>query len=173
MDAPWGLVARLGRGYVQGTAGTFLDAAVAMAFFNPEVGFVISPNAMVWSGSLVAPWTGVYRMAFGSQDSMHLQIDGQPVDVVTVRPEGWQTVGSGSAVQLSQGAHRVQVTLDITHGGRELARWNWVPPQANGAMDTDSEWSVVPPHVLRPDQGAISVVGRHEETDARAQPTGR
>jgi hypothetical protein len=160
MDAPWGLLAHLSRAYVQGQPSAFLDATVAMAFFDPEVGFVIAPNTMVWSGSLVAPRSGLYRMAFSSEDTMHLQVDGQPVDVVSVKPDDWQTVGTGSTVQLSQGAHRVQVTLDISHGGRELARWNWVPPQANGALETTSDWSVVPPQVLRPDPGAVSVGAR-------------
>lgn len=88
---------------------------------------------------------------------MHLQVDGQPVDVVTVKPEGWPTVGAGSQVTLSEGPHRVQVTLDITHGGRELARWNWVPPSSSGALDIETGWSVVPPQFLRPDAN-VSVV---------------
>ena len=89
---------------------------------------------------------------------MHLQLDDQPVDVMTVRPERWQNVGTGSQVVLSEGVHRVQVTLDITHGGRELARWNWVPPLASGAIDANGAWSVVPPQVLRPDADVVSVV---------------
>jgi hypothetical protein len=151
MDAPWGLLAHLDRVSFDTQANGWLDATVAMAFFDPELGFIVSPNALVWSGSLIAPYSGTYRMAFASEDTMRLQVDGRPVDVVTVRPEGWATVGTGSQMQLTQGAHRVQVTLDISHGGRELARWNWVPPTPTGAVDTSSPWSVVPPWVLRPD----------------------
>lgn len=152
MDAPWGLQARLA-GPLSGTApGTFLDSTVSQTFFDPELGFVIIPNSIVWTGSLLAPRSGAYRMAFASEDTLHLQIEGQPVDVVTVKPEGWHSVGPGSQVQLSRGPHRIQVTLDISHGGRDLARWNWVPPQPNGALDPTAEWSVVPPRVLRPVQ---------------------
>ncbi len=155
MDAPWGLTARVARS-TGDAASVQLDATVAMAFFDPELGFVIAPNSIVWSGSLIAPRDGTYRMAFASEDTMHLQVDNQPVDVVTVKPEGWATVGVGSQVQLTSGPHRVQVTLDVSHGGRDLARWNWIPPMPSGGMDPSSSWSVVPPRNLRPD-ASVSV----------------
>jgi hypothetical protein len=128
-----------------------LDAMLAMAFFEPELGPVVQPNAVVWSGSLLAPHGGTYRLAFAADDAMHLQIDGAPVNVVTVPPDGWRDVGMGSTVELGAGSHRVEIQLDITHGGRELARWNWVPPRADGVVDAQGGWSVVPPWVLRPD----------------------
>ncbi|MBV8715987.1 MAG: glycosyltransferase family 39 protein [Chloroflexi bacterium] len=150
MDAPWGLLARLTR--PTGTAAdVYLDSMVSMAFWDPELAAVQPPNQLTWSGSLLAPSTGVYRMAFASEDSMHLELDGQPLDVVTLRPDDWRTLGLGSTVQLEAGAHRVRVVLDVTHSGRELARWNWVPPQPTGAVDANAAWSVVPPWVLRPD----------------------
>ena len=145
MDAPWGLLAHLGT-----PATTLLDSTVSMAFFDPELGFVSSPNVILWTGSLLAPRTGVYRMAFAAEDDMQLQVDGRPIDVVTVGPDAWRNVGVGSQVELSAGPHRVQVSLGITHGGRELARWNWVPPLDSGTVDTATPWSVVPPSVLRP-----------------------
>ena len=154
MDAPWGLLARLGRTpSSSGNAVTdaHLDSTVSMAFEDPELGFVAIPNSLVWTGSLLVPRSGAYRMAFAAEDAMHLSLDGVPVEVVTVKPDDWGAVGSGSIVQLSEGAHRVEVRLDITHGGRELARWNWVPPQPNGVPDLSAAWSVVPPAVLRPD----------------------
>jgi hypothetical protein len=146
MDAPWGLLAQ-----ARDPLTTLLDATVSMAFYEPELENVTMPKSIVWTGSLVAPRGGTYRMAFATEDPMQLEVDGQPVDVVTVGPDGWRTVGLGSAVPLTQGAHRVQVTLEITHGGRELARWNWVPPAADGSPDANGDWSVVPPSVLRPD----------------------
>jgi hypothetical protein len=150
MDAPWGLLARVAR--PTGSAGdVYLDSMISMAFFDPELPAVAPPNQVVWSGWLNAPTSGAYRMAFASEDGMHLQLDGQPVEVVTVKPDDWRGVGTGSTVQLEAGPHRVQVTLDVSHGGRELARWNWVPPQASGAVDAGGSWSVVPPSVLRPD----------------------
>jgi hypothetical protein len=130
-----------------------------MAFFNPEVGFVRTPDSLVWSGALVAPRSGVYRMAFAAEDTMRLRVDGQPVDVATVTPEQWATVGLGSSVPLVEGPHVVRVTLDVTHLGRELARWNWVPPAADGTLDSRTEWSVVPPQVLRPD-APVALVSR-------------
>jgi hypothetical protein len=145
-----------------------LDSTVAMAFFDPELGFVPWPNSVTWSGSLVAPADGVYRMAFAAEDPMHLQVDGGRVDIVTASPEGWRSVGLGSEIRLAAGAHRVQVSLDVSHGGRELARWNWVPPRASGEVDADAPWSVVPPSALRPD-AAVTVVGTAALAPARAQ----
>jgi hypothetical protein len=150
MDAPWGLLARVAR--PTGTAGDLsLDSMISMAFFDPELAAVGPPNQVIWSGTLIAPTSGTYRMAFASEDGMHLQVDGQPVEVVTVKPDDWRALGMGSTVDLTAGPHRIRVTLDVTHGGRELARWNWVPPLASGAVDSGGTWSVVPPSVLRPD----------------------
>jgi 4-amino-4-deoxy-L-arabinose transferase-like glycosyltransferase len=150
MDAPWGLLARLSQG-TGSPSDLRLDSMVSMAFFDPELGSVVPPNKIVWSGTLLAPQDGAYRMAFAAEDRMHLEVDGQPQDVVSVKPEDWRTLGTGSVVNLNAGPHRVQVTLDVTHTGRELARWNWVLPQSSGAMDPDTAWTVVPPQVLRPD----------------------
>jgi hypothetical protein len=155
MDAPWGLLARIEKPQPSRSAASpadaFLDATVAMAFFEPELGAVSTPNTITWSGSLLVPRTGVYRMGFSSDDTMRLEIDGQPVQVVSVRPDDWQTVGAGSEVRLTEGQHAVRVFLDVTHGGRDVARWNWVPPMADGRTDVAANWAVVPPNVLRPD----------------------
>jgi uncharacterized protein YaiE (UPF0345 family) len=154
MDAPWGLLARLGR--PTGTdSDTYLDSMVSMAFWDPELSAVIPPNELTWSGSLIAPRDGTYRFAFASEDAMHLQLDGQTVNVVTVKPDDWRTAGSGSRVEVAAGSHRVRVTLDVTHGGREVARWNWVPPLDSGAVDSAGTWSVVPPWMLRPDPPVV------------------
>jgi hypothetical protein len=150
MDAPWGLLARLAR--PTGTASDVnLDSTVSMAFFDPELSAVAAPNQVVWSGELLAPTTGNYRMAFAAEDPMHLQLDGQPVDVVTLKPDDWRPGALGTPVHLDAGPHRVRLTLDVTHNGRELARWNWVPPMANGEADSSGAWSVVPPSALRPE----------------------
>jgi hypothetical protein len=86
---------------------------------------------------------------------MRLEIDGQPVKVVSVRPDDWQTVGAGSEVRLTEGRHAVRVFLDVTHGGRDVARWNWVPPMPDGRTDVAASWAVVPPNVLRPDPPVV------------------
>jgi Dolichyl-phosphate-mannose-protein mannosyltransferase len=147
MDTSWGLLGRIAS--VQ-SAG-FVDATVAMAFFDPSLGPMSTPNTITWSGVLLAPASGVYRMVFAAEDKMRLEIDGQAVDVATVPPGGWDSVGLGSTIYLRQGPHRVLVTLEVTHGGRDLARWNWVLPQADGSVNALGEWSVVPPTLLRPD----------------------
>jgi hypothetical protein len=161
MDAPWGLLGRVASRSqtAMPAADAFLDATIAMAFFSPEIGFVRFPDSIIWSGALLAPRSGEYRMAFAAEDTMHLQVDGQAVDVVTLGPEQWASAGLGSTVRLEEGPHLVRVTLDVTHTGRELARWNWVPPVPSGALDSAREWSVVPPQVLRPDP-PVAVVAR-------------
>jgi hypothetical protein len=150
MDAPWGLLARLVRPLSNQTT-QHLASTVAMAFFEPELGPVQIPNSVVWSGTLLAPGAGMYRMAFASEDRMHLELDGAPVNIVTSTPDGWKSLGVGSTLPLTAGPHRVQVTLDISHGGRDLARWNWVPPRPDGTLDTHTTWAVIPPWALRPD----------------------
>jgi hypothetical protein len=159
MDAPWGLLGRVASRSQPAVApaDAFLDATIAMAFFTPEVGIVRSPDSIVWAGALLVPRSGVYRMAFAAEDTMQLHVDGQAVEVATVRPEQWASVGIGSVVRLEEGRHAVRVTLDVTHSGRELARWNWVPPASDGALDSATEWSVVPPQVLRPESPVVLV----------------
>ena len=154
MDAPWGLLGQVAApvgNTLPSPANGFLDAAVAMAFVDPELSGVRPPNSLTWSGTLLAPTTGDYRMAFAAEDPMQLEVDSQRVAVVTALPDGWARVGGGSLVRLSAGPHDVRVTLQVTHGGRELARWNWVPPLADGRVQSSGDWSVVPPMVLRPD----------------------
>jgi hypothetical protein len=148
MDAPWGLLARPRSSRA---SDVYLDATISMAFWDPELSFVVPPTELTWSGTLLAPSTGTYRFAFAAEDPMRLELDGQTVDVVTVKPDDWRTVAAGSTVNLTDGPHRVQVTLTVTHSGREAARWNWVPPLPGGAADASGAWSVVPPWVLRPD----------------------
>jgi hypothetical protein len=149
MDAPWGLLAHVSRP-ASGVPDVVLDSMVSMAFWDPELTGVGPPNSLVWTGALVAPRDGAYRMAFASEDGMHLLLDGRLVDVAVVKPDDWHAVGTGTLVQLSAGAHQVQITLDVTHGGRELARWNWVPPLPTGAVDANAQFTVVPPWALRP-----------------------
>ncbi len=148
MDAPWGLLGRVERG---AAVDPFLDATVSMAFFEPELIGTVSPNIITWTGLFVAPRTGMYRMAFAAEDQMQLRLDGQPVTVLTVGPDQWRGLGQGSLLAIVEGQHEVRITLDVTHGGRELARWSWVPPLPDGGVDSRGEWSVVPPMVLRPE----------------------
>src|SRR5262249_52119518 len=125
MDAPWGLLSRLERRQTTGEqplapADALLDSTIAMAFFPPEFGFVQTPNTLTWTGTLVAPRTGIYRMAFAAEDEMRLELDGERVEVQVARPDAWPPSGVGSQVRLAEGPHRVRVTLLVTHGGRDL-----------------------------------------------------
>lgn len=40
-----------------------------------------------------------------------------------------------------------------------MARRNWVPPTASGAVDAAAEWSLVPPTALRPDPPVVQAPG--------------
>jgi hypothetical protein len=146
MTAPWGLLGR-----AAGRPDPFVDATVATAFLSPELQDVPIPTSVTWTGTLLAPRDGLYRMAFAAEDPMSLELDGSPLSIATVGPDAWSNVGEGTPVMLAAGPHRVQVTQQVTHGGRNLARWNWVPPRADGTLDQRTPWTVVPPSVLRPD----------------------
>src|SRR5262249_36992451 len=92
MDAPWGLLGQVAAPVginLPSPANGFLDAAVAMAFVDPELSGVRPPNSLTWSGTLLAPTTGDYRMAFAAEDPMQLEVDSQRVAVVTVPPDGF------------------------------------------------------------------------------------
>ncbi|HET6317959.1 MAG TPA: PA14 domain-containing protein, partial [Chloroflexota bacterium] len=158
MDAQWGLFVHVASPVppaLPSPADGVLDSTVAMAFFDPELAGGGPPNSLTWSGTLLAPTLGVYRMAFAAEDPMQLEVDHQRVEVVNVAPDAWSRVGQGSLIPLSAGPHDVRITLQVTHGGREVARWNWVPPLADGSVDASGQWSVVPPMVLRPDQPPV------------------
>jgi hypothetical protein len=158
MDAPWGLLAELKRPIIQRPSGPVsadvsLDTTVGMAFFEPELQEVGSDSTVVWSGSLLVESGGLHRMVFAAEDPMTLELDGQPVGVPTFPPDAWARADLGAVVPLTAGLHTVRVTLQVTHGGRDLARWNWVPPRTDGSLDAASAWTVVPPMVLRPAPG--------------------
>src|SRR5262249_57393399 len=88
---PWGLLGQVAApvgNTLPSPANGFLDAAVAMAFVDPELSGVRPPNSLTWSGTLLAPTTGDYRMAFAAEDPMQLEVDSQRVAVVTVPPAG-------------------------------------------------------------------------------------
>lgn len=156
MDTPWGLLGHVtSGGNAKASAGSdlsasFLDTTVAAAFLHQYVPLTSTPYRIEWDGWLLAPRAGTYRMAFSSDGVVGLQIDNHPVDVASVKPDSWKSVGSGTTVDLQAGPHPVRITLTMTNGGRSVVRWNWVPPLPDGRVDPNTSFTVVPPTVLRP-----------------------
>jgi hypothetical protein len=130
-------------------AGAFLDATLAAAFLDRD-GPLPGAGRIVWRGTLLAPRSGVYRMAFGADAPVTLELDGQPIEIQQETAETWDQLRQGTPVALTEGPHQVQVTMAIKPASRTLIRWTWALPTADGQLDADAAWSVVPPMRLRP-----------------------
>ncbi|MCC6627000.1 MAG: glycosyltransferase family 39 protein [Chloroflexi bacterium] len=153
MDAPWGL---LGRAIPQGESAAsprvrmFLDLTLSAAFMH-NIEPLPRPGQIVWRGTLLAPRSGVYRMAFATDAPLRLEIDGQSIAVQQERAETWDKVKEGTPIELTAGPHPIVVTMQMPEGGRTLIRWVWAPPLADGRRDVEGDWAMVPPMVLRPE----------------------
>ena len=101
--------------------------------------------------TLLAPRSGTYRMAFGADSPVTLELDGQPIEIQQESAETWGQLRQGTPVELAAGEHQVRVTMAISPAGRTLIRWIWALPTADGQLDADAAWSVVPPTRLRPE----------------------
>jgi hypothetical protein len=153
MEAPWGLLARAipeGEDGASPQADAFLDATLAAAFLD-RAGPLPDPGQIVWRGTLLAPRSGTYRMAFGADAPITLELDGQPIEIQQESAETWAQLRQGTPVELTAGAHQVRVTMAIPPAGRTLIRWIWALPAADGQLDADAAWSIVPPMRLRPE----------------------
>jgi hypothetical protein len=118
-----------------------LDAALADCCMSNQVRADGHPYTAAWTGSLEAPVTGVYSMTLLSQGTISLKIDGRPAfetDEPLDQPRGF-------TVELSQGAHPVEITYSVKEGPGAI-EWVWTPP--GGAT------SILPPSALSPPQGA-------------------
>src|SRR5205823_14107738 len=131
-------------------AETFLDSTLAVTSLDHYVPVGPPPFTVAWSGSLVAPRTGAYRLSVVSDGAVTVDLDGKPLNLPTAKPESWQPTANGSPIQLSAGPHPIRVTLLMANGGRSIARLSWVPPRGDGQVDVQGDWSVVPPSALRP-----------------------
>jgi hypothetical protein len=90
---------------------------------------------VTWTGTLLAPTTGVYSMTLFTQGATVLTLDNQPVfQIATLQDEPWE-----GAVSLQAGPHPIAVTLHVEQGPGGL-EWTWTPP--------GGEQSIVPPAAL-------------------------
>ena len=122
----------------------FLDSTIAASWLDHYISLGTRPSAVVWTGTLLAPRTGAFRMEFSVEGKIAVEVDGRPVSVQQVKPEAFQATSPGTVVQLEAGAHPVRVNLTLEGGGRTLVRWNWVPPTPNGQPGLSGRWSIVP-----------------------------
>lgn len=83
-----------------------------------------APFSVRWTGTLMAPVDGAYRLQLNADDGVRLWIDGQLVGE-SVAPDTVNLVDT--LVQLSAGAHDVRIDYFQRGGGKGLEFW-WQPP---------------------------------------------
>src|SRR5205823_5856448 len=98
-------------------------STVAAGFLDDYANLATRPATIAWTGQLLAPRTGVYRMQFVVEGRVDLQMDGKPGSVEQLNPDGLKAGTSGTDVTLDAGPHQVRVTLTLDHGGRTVIRW--------------------------------------------------
>jgi hypothetical protein len=118
-----------------------LDNTLATCCLSDGVHSDGKPYDVTWTGTLLAPVTGVYSMTLFSQGATVLKLDDRPVFQIPA-PQDEAVAG---AVDLQAGPHPITVTLHVDQGPGGL-EWTWTPP---GGVQ-----SIVPPSVLIPPPGA-------------------
>jgi 4-amino-4-deoxy-L-arabinose transferase-like glycosyltransferase len=118
-----------------------LDGALASWNLCEEFQFGGEPFDAVWTGSLIVPGPGPYRMGLLASGTAELKIDGQTV----VRSEGAHDKAVGASGVLSAGEHAVELSFRQTVEPARL-EWTWTEP--------GGKTSIVPPSALRPPPGA-------------------
>ncbi len=105
-----------------------------------EMGAMPFPSCVVWSGSLIAPETGLYHFIIDADDSGWLRIDGRPV----IADPGFvsRPVAAGM-IYLSAGPHRITAGERNVAGDAAMHLYWWTP---------DGRRELVPSRVLFPDQ---------------------
>jgi hypothetical protein len=117
-----------------------LDNTLATCCLSDGVHSDSKPYDVTWTGTLLAPTTGVYSMTLFTQGATVLKLDDQPVfQIDSVQDQPWE-----GAVQLQAGPHPITVTLHVEQGPGGL-EWTWTPP--------GGEPSIVPPAALVPPPG--------------------
>jgi hypothetical protein len=117
-----------------------LDDTVATCCLSDGVHSDGKPYDVTWTGTLLAPTTGVYSMTLFTQGATVLKLDDQPVFQIPA-PQDEAVAG---AVDLQAGSHPITVTLHVDQGPGGL-EWTWTPP--------GGEPSIVPPAALVPPPG--------------------
>jgi hypothetical protein len=111
------------------------------------------PFDAVWTGRLLVPETGSYRMWFDAQGQVELLLDGR----VVYRKSGEGDGQTGSEMTLAKGPHELEIRYHAL-SSPGFFEWRWRPPSGIE--------SIVPPSVLSPPPGAgvgppepLSVIG--------------
>jgi hypothetical protein len=117
-----------------------LDRALASGGLAEEIPYGLPFNA-VWTGRLLAPEAGTYRMIFAAQGDLELVLDGRTV--LKRGPDGEDDVSAD--VGLEKGTHDVEIRYRARRMPGFLD-WRWRPPSGIEA--------IVPPSALRPPPGA-------------------
>ena len=109
-----------------------------------EMGAMPFPSCVVWTGSLLAPETGLYHFIIDADDSGWLTIDGRPV----IADPGFvnRPVAAG-VIYLSAGPHRIALGERNVAGDAAMRLYWWTP---GGRRE------LVPSRVLLPEQQAAS-----------------
>jgi hypothetical protein len=103
------------------------------------------PVQATWTGCLEADTPGRYAFRVRSFDGARLIVDGQ----LLIEDNHRRALGEEVAyLDLGVGGHPVRLEALFTDGPRWL-EWYWQP------SDSGSEWTLVPPEVLRPDPNCV------------------
>jgi len=116
------------------------DRTIASGGLGDDVSFA-PPFRALWTGKLLVPETGTYRMTFDAQGEVEMKIDGS----VVYRSEGEGEEGASGDVALTQGAHDLAIRYGAVHAPGYI-EWRWRPPSGIE--------SIVPPSALVPPPGA-------------------
>ncbi|HIQ05354.1 MAG TPA: hypothetical protein EYH31_06615 [Anaerolineae bacterium] len=126
-----------GEGWQGEPVFTRVDPVILFAW--PEGEPLPGPFSATWTGSIIAPQTGMYQFTANADDGVRLIIDGQVMGE-SLRPD---TVNQVNArLNLEAGHHRIQIDYFQRGGGQALELW-WVRPGGTR--------QVVPPMVLLPE----------------------
>jgi len=136
-DVGLAAIARIGSAVVQQR----LDSAIATVSFRDTLGNGSDPLDLTWSGTLLAPKSGIYSMSAFTQGLFDLYLDGHQI----LHNGSTGTADVTTRIPLSRGSHGIRIHYLIIGPGSGL-EWKWKPP---GSVE-----SIVPPTVLRPPTGA-------------------
>jgi hypothetical protein len=114
-----------------------MDRTLATSSLSHQLGLP-GPFAAVWTGTLTAPGSGLYRFTFRSEGAeIELSVDGRALP----EPPRKKDEPAWREVSLAAGPHAVRVGARVASGPGAL-EWTWQPP--GGPV------SIVPPSVLAP-----------------------
>lgn len=134
-----GLLGRYYQGEAWAGEPVFTRVDPVLLFAWPEAEPWPAPFSVRWTGSLLAPRSGVYLLKLAADDGVRLWIDDVMAGEATT-PDAANLLEA--QVELAAGAHRIQIDFFQRGGGKALEFW-WQPP--NG------QWQPVPPEVLQPE----------------------